>query len=211
MSNLVFNEIFPNKCAVCGMVTEKALCKSCESRIKRHSKSIIWDENTSVISGFSFKTRGVSSMIYKLKSNGNTEIADYFANGMVERLIKKIKPLKIDAVTFVPVSSLKKRFKGFDHAEILAKSVADKMGVELISPPIKRVMFRAQKHKKREKRIRDGVRMFAPNGKSVEGVILLVDDVVTTGTTLKVCSKLLRQAGAKKIYCVSAAFSDDKR
>ncbi len=149
-------------------------------------------------------------MIYKLKSNGNTEIADYFANRMVERLVKKVKPLKIDAVTFVPVSPLKKRFKGFDHAEILAKSVANKMGVELISPPIKRVMFRAQKHKKKEKRISDGARMFAQKGKRLEGRILLVDDVVTTGTTLKACSKLLRQAGAKKVYCVSAAFSDNK-
>lgn len=203
-----FNLIFPNKCAVCGNITEGAVCKACERKILKGAQRTIYPQNSKVISAYSFKVNGISSLIYKLKSRGNRNIASFLSDKMLKMFFEREKDAKIDFVTYVPVSKIKLMRYGFDHAKILAKEISNKLDVKLIAPPFKRVAVKSQKFKTGEQRIKRGSRLFALTNKKINGNVLIIDDVVTTGTTLKACKSLLRKAGAKKVYCLTAAFSD---
>lgn len=206
--NSILNLIFPNKCAVCGEITDGAVCEDCEREIIKGAEKTIYPQNSMVISAYGFKVYGISSLIYKLKSKGNRNIAEFLSRKMLKRFLDKEKDAKIDFVTYVPVSKIKLLRNGFDHAKILAKEVAKKLEVELIEPPFKRVAVTSQKFKSGEQRIKRGRKLFALKNKGISGNILLVDDVAATGTTLRACKTLLRKAGARKVYCLSAAFSD---
>ena len=204
----IFSLIFPNKCAVCGNITEDTVCEACERKIIKGTEQTIYPQNSKVISAYSFKSYGVSSLIYKLKSKGNRNIAEFLSDKMLKKFFEKEKGAKIDFVTYVPVSKIKLIRNGFDHAKILAKEISLKLDAKLTAPPFKRAAVKSQKFKTGEQRIKRGGRLFATNNKRVSGNVLLIDDVVTTGTTLKACKSLLRKAGARKVYCLTAAFSD---
>ena len=129
---------------------------------------------------------------------------------MVKRFLSEYNDIHFDAVTFVPVSKAKLHSKGFDHAELLAKAVAQALNLKLVSPPFKRKKKPAQKYLSMLLRSKNADGSFMLKGNSVSGNILLIDDVITTGSTLSVCSELLKKAGANKVYCLTAATSSLK-
>ena len=109
---------------------------------------------------------------------------------------------KYDAVTFVPRKPVDVMKYGFDHGKILAEAVAKELGLPLIVTMGCRAVA-DQKYlsaSQREKAIAG--RFYVLDGALREyRHFLLVDDICTTGATLKVASRLLRENGAKTVSC----------
>ncbi len=115
---------------------------------------------------------------------------------------------EIDLITWVPLSKRRKRIRGYDQGEELAKNLALELSVPLESTLLKCVDNPAQ----------SGISGAAQRRANVLGVyrvkdasvikgkrILLVDDVVTTGATASECARMLLTAGAKEVYLVTVA------
>ena len=107
----------------------------------------------------------------------------------------------VDVVTWVPTTTARRRVRGFDQSELLARRVAAELG-----RPCRRLLARdpgppqtgrPAAHRRRP----TGFRPRRPCG----GSILLVDDVVTTGSSLTTAASALRRAGAGTICALTVA------
>lgn len=102
----------------------------------------------------------------------------------------------------VPSPAWRRHLRGFNLAESLARAL-DRPWRNALSCPGGR---REQKGLSRAARLKN--RVFYPRA-SVHGPVVLVDDVLTTGTTLNSCARALRQAGACEVRAVVLAYQPD--
>lgn len=110
-----------------------------------------------------------------------------------------------DAITFVPASKAAFRHRGFDHCELIARELAEHIGEDCVC-----TLDRPATHDQRALSGRDRIENlkagFNANGGTVEGKsLLLVDDVLTTGSTLCAATDSLLAAGAQKVFCLTFA------
>jgi predicted amidophosphoribosyltransferase len=121
----------------------------------------------------------------------------------------QVRGLEVDVVTWAPTSGARRRKRGYDQAELLARAVAWRLGV-----PCRRLLNRVedgrgpQAGRSRAERL-DGPAFLAR--RRVRGVVLVVDDVVTTGATLRAAEVALMGAGARQVHAVAAAATPDVR
>jgi ComF family protein len=101
-------------------------------------------------------------------------------------------------VTYVPTAAGRIRERGFDHAKLLAKKLADIRGMEVVDV-LERIGNDRQVGASREKRLEQAKKLFT--AKDVQPLTyLLIDDVVTTGATIDTAAGLLKDAGAEAVY-----------
>lgn len=108
------------------------------------------------------------------------------------RAVQAADVADVDLVTSIPVPRRRRRRRGFDHAARLAGPVA--VGLGLSPTALMRVAGRAPDRGAGE----DGVAEMVPAG-PVDGHVLLVDDVVTTGATVRAAARCLVDAGARRV------------
>ena len=108
---------------------------------------------------------------------------------------------RASAVTWIPTTPSRRRSRGFDHAQLLARQVAGALGV-----PLQRLLVREagapQTGASRVDRL--GRPRMHPAGRA-HGLVLAVDDVVTTGATATAAGAALRRAGAAEVWVLAAA------
>ncbi len=104
-------------------------------------------------------------------------------------------------VTFVPTAKKRVRQRGYDQAELLARSLAHELKL-----PCYRLLHRTgssrQVGSSRQQRQKQAAMSYKCNANLSGKQILLVDDVISTGATVYACSKLLRRQGAKHVDVV---------
>lgn len=120
-----------------------------------------------------------------------------------------------DILTWVPVSTARKNRRGFDQVELIAQAAGQKLG----TPPI--ATLRKIRHTKPQSRLSTAAQRRANvlgafqviDPAAIAGKrILLLDDIITTGSTLSECSRVLLTAGAKQVHCAAvAALNKEKR
>ena len=114
----------------------------------------------------------------------------------------------LDAVAAVPLHGSRRRRRGFDQAGLLARAVADELGLPLRGGLLRRVRATgAQTSLGLGDRARNMAGAFAASGEPPASV-LLVDDVSTTGATLGAAARVLLDAGAARVYAVAVARED---
>ncbi len=108
----------------------------------------------------------------------------------------------VDVVTWVPTSVGRARERGFDQAALLAREVAARLGL-----PCRRLLRREGGPPQTGRSLTE--RQVGPLLSAVMPIrasdVLLVDDVVTTGSTMSVAGRALRGAGAARVFGVAAA------
>lgn len=107
-------------------------------------------------------------------------------------------------VTSVPTVRAHIRERGYDHAALLARRTARQANL-----PYRQLLVRStstkQRGASRKERLRQAKVAFSPRTKQMPPVILLIDDVVTTGATLHFAAKTLKAAGAKIVFIAAVA------
>jgi predicted amidophosphoribosyltransferase len=120
-----------------------------------------------------------------------------------------VTDLSFDVITWAPANPAHARERGFDHGELLARAVAQRVGAEAL-PLLERAWGAPLTGKSAQQR-QAGPPLRPPSsgrayplaGRSV----LLVDDVITTGATLATAARTLRSMGATSIFAVAAAYT----
>lgn len=151
-------------------------------------------------------------LIYQFKySPYLTDLQTVLGDLLYERFIQDelfMKALQGNPVFIpIPLSQTKLRKRGYNHAEILAKNLGKKFGFD-VQNVLKRVKeTKPQYGLKREERIRNIRDAFGMKNiqKTKSKVALLVDDIVTTGSTLVEAANVLKRNGFEKVYGIILA------
>ena len=160
----------------------------------------------------------IRKAVYAVKRANLYYINEFFAKGMYNSLeindkMGKIKISGIDCVTGAPRKRDSVRLYGYNHTEELAKLISKYTGIAYM-PVIEAssahdVEQKILNRRERASNVRD---KFVPSkrmGKNKDILqgksVLIIDDVVTTGSTIAECSRVVRELGAKTVTALCAA------
>lgn len=111
----------------------------------------------------------------------------------------------------IPLYKIRHRTRGFNQAELLAQKIADYFNLSLETNILKRIVpgipqANIKDDKKRKENIKNVFNINPERAQRVEGKnIILVDDVITTGATLVETARILKNAGADKVWALVVA------
>ena len=187
------------RCPGCGGELDGALeqCRQCLSMPPRP-----WSKAVSI---FKMEELGQKA-IYILKFSGNTAMARAIAE-LAYPLLNNPEFLQCDMIVPVPLHWIRLLQRGYNQSDVLAKMISGYLHIP-VKTPLKRIRATTrQATLTREERLKNLKNAFAvPNPQKVAGKsILLIDDVLTTGSTLHACADALRKAGAADIKVFTVA------
>lgn len=219
------NLFFPLNCAVCEnylLKNEKVICTSCIFHLPKTNfhfqknnpiSEIFWGrvKINHATAFFTFKKGSqYQKLIHKLKYKGQAEIGielgKYFGNSLMDSEYYR----DIDAIIPVPLHPKKKKIRTYNQSEMIAKGMAEVMNSELILDVLVRnIHSESQTKKDKIERWLNVKNAFGlKSSKRIENKhILLIDDVVTTGSTLEACVEKLLEVDHIKvsIACLAQA------
>lgn len=204
--------LFPPKCPFCRSILadpRAPLCGGCQSRLPwlegKHAESKV-DFADGCISPLTYRGT-VPESVRRFKFGGGRACGAAFGVLMAQ-CVRDHCPEGADLITWAPVSSRRRRERGYDQAELLARRMGEELGLPVMPLLCKVRHTEPQSELKSDSARRAnalGAYALLPESR-VEGKrILLVDDVVTSGATLSECCRMLRQAGAEYVCCVTLA------
>ena len=137
-------------------------------------------------------------LVLRLKHGTEARAAKAMAGMLRDRPDYFLHPAPGTVVTWVPGPKRRIRERCIDHGKRLAEAVAAELGLECRPLLIRKKNDRAQARLNREARRENLKKTFAP-AERIGCPVLLVDDVLTTGTTARRCLEALREGGAEEI------------
>jgi ComF family protein len=149
--------------------------------------------------------RGIENLLHALKFGNQHFLAAPLALRM-SAVVAARSDLELDLVIAVPMHRRKLRKRGYNQAELLAREVSANLALPLgKNLLVKSRDTDAQAHLPRQERRRN-LRAAFEASSSVSGkAVLLVDDVCTTGETLRACARALRRRKASRVCAVTFA------
>ncbi|MCL2773913.1 MAG: hypothetical protein FWD71_11240 [Oscillospiraceae bacterium] len=222
------NTIFPVKCVCCKTISKDTniVCDKCMSELVREAmrkcrfcgrppylcrcKTV--ENIEDVVTPFFYTGEKIKTAIYAVKKANLYYINEFFAKGMYNSVKSsdRIKIDEIDYITFIPRMKKSVRKYGYNQTKYLAKLISKYSGIPCLSVlNASRLYKREQKTLSKSERILNVKDKFsvAKNKRPVitTKTMLLIDDIVTTGSTLSECARVMKQAGAYKVYALCAA------
>ncbi|MBC7362544.1 MAG: ComF family protein [Candidatus Aminicenantes bacterium] len=226
--------IFPSFCKVCGRLLEKSdekiVCQECLSRVEIHRGLVcqvcgrfLYHETTGSSTCLECQknpppfTRHRSlgpysgrlkELIILFKYKGYEALSQPLAGLAYKNFITDGLFPGVDFILPVPLYRLKERDRGFNQAELLARELSRLSR----RPVLKGVLVKTKntaaqvslEAKARESNLKGAFAVRKPE--KIQGcTLLLVDDVYTTGSTIRECAQVLRQAGAREIRALTLA------
>ena len=180
-------------------VDANGLCEECAPRI--HMAGIL--DSPPGISGLYaafWYAEPLHAAVYRFKYGGAKYLAWHFAS-----CVRLPADWRVDAVVPVPLSARRQRERGYNQSGLIARMIAKRYGLSVEPALLSRVRDTAAQAGLSARLRAQNVEGAFLASSAVKGrTLLLVDDVVTTGSTLGACAAALIQAGAARIYSVCA-------
>lgn len=205
----LLNLVFPRRCPFCrGLLfrDEDCLCDRCRSSIPYTGRDGLSSGRyfSCCISPLRYEGTVREAML-RFKFGGTRSYAEPFGR-LLSAAVAKEYSGRFELVTWVPVSRRRLRQRGYDQAELLARSLCRELGVPC-RKTLKKVRHTSaqsltRSRAERQSNISGAYAAVHPecfSGKK----LLLVDDIITTGSTLSECSRVLLGAGAAAVYCAT--------
>lgn len=196
---------FPPRCVSCGEIGFGLLCPCCQQELKEDfspKKFLAFGGNAyadTMMSLFSYQSHPAQKLILLWKRMDHPELSLIFLPYM-EKAYQKQGLKKAPLVTFLPRRNEAKWMRGFDQAEKIATAVSQRMEISLEKLLFRRGHSKQQHSLPREKREANVAGVFRPTRKLEGETVLLVDDIVTSGASTKEAARVLKKAGAQKVF-----------
>jgi len=155
------------------------------------------------------KKSGVQNLLHHIKYKNQPEVGELTSYWFGEAILR-LKP-EIDLVVPIPLHPAKKRKRGYNQADYIAKGIAEKLQVKWMADAmIRKVNTETQTKKGRKERFSNTRDIYQVNNiHAITGKkILLVDDVITTGATIGQCAQLLLEAGCSEVSVAALAAAE---
>ena len=237
LADRILNLLFPPKCFGCGDILpyyeDLALCPRCKALFenekiapcpdceKKHIKCRCRPDilrgyvNTALHLAEYTKDESVTTrLILSAKERNDKYLYKFLSEELCKLLESSVKNIDEYFVTFVPRSGDKKRVYGIDQSEKLSRLIAKRLGI----PMIKAFRHKKSKEQKKltgEERLENAMSSYELKKGALLDVfnrkIILVDDVITTASSVYACSSLLNLNGASKIVCLTVGKTYKKK
>lgn len=189
------------------------ICNDCRERLDVLDKKIKVDSIyvEGVFYSLSYN-RFLREIVHDFKFNGKSYLYKPLARIMCETIIINDLQKDIDIILFVPSHKKKEAVRGYNQAELLAKYISKELSIPISLNNLIKIKgtkeqssltrLERMNNLKNSLRIRDRLEIKNKN-------ILLIDDIITTGTTMEECSKILMDNGARKV--IGLALTSSKK
>jgi competence protein ComFC len=228
VKTFVLDTLFPISCLGCGE-EGNFVCGDCKSTIKKleHQRCIVCQKNTpfgithshcqtphgadGLISFYDYHDEKVSKIIIAGKYNFLPKVYEILGQIIAKDLPTTYNlPATSYSLVPIPLHSTRKRWRGFNQAEVLCQAIGKELGLPVLNALKRTKITKTQKDLKKEGRLKNVADAFALSPLfSKEGVrgssFILIDDVTTTGATLQSAAKTLKRHGATKVICLTVA------
>jgi ComF family protein len=149
----------------------------------------------------------VEELVRQFKYHRRWRIGRWLAEHMVLTAQRSLPLDEVAAVLPVPLHWLKRQLRGTNPSEELATTVAQSLKKPCLLHALRRSRWtKTQTHLSWRKRARNVQEAFVARARVVrDRHLLLIDDVLTSGATANACALALKQAGARRIFVLTAA------
>jgi ComF family protein len=209
---MLINLIYPKVCGMCGEISQKDICNKCKVKIKK------WQQNKKHI--YLTKNFDTHMYIFDYQDMIRQKILQYkfkektYLYRSFVKIILNDKKIcgflkNYDIIIPVPISRQRKRERGYNQSELIAKEISKQTeGLEFKNNILFKIKNTApQSLLDKEKRGQNIKGAYCV--KKVNAVqnkkILLFDDIFTTGNTVNECSRVLKLEGTKEIGVLTLA------
>ncbi|MBN2412007.1 ComF family protein [candidate division KSB1 bacterium] len=215
----ILDFIFPPLCVLCDSTVysgNRLLCENCRRKLPGISKPLlsaeelihppdppIWFDKTLAL--FEYNS-DVQKLIHLCKYKNMPKFSLYFGELLGQAILQQPELNDVDMLVPVPLHISRYRERGYNQSAELAKTISKIMGAPVYKNILKRTNYTPpQAGLKREERVKNLLGAFTvkDSTKIKDSCVAVVDDVMTTGTTVNECARVLRAAGAKRVVILS--------
>ena len=217
---------FPNYCLGCGrslVKGEEILCTRCivdlpKTGYHNQESSPVKQKlegRLPIVYGWAFvkfhKKGIVQQLLHQLKYNQHPEVGLRLGMLFGKELTDQNLNTEFDLIIPVPLHTTRKRKRGYNQSALFAEGMSRSMGIPYIETiSVRKKSTSTQTNKSREERwenVKDAFSLSKEKSVVKGKRILLVDDVITTGTTLEACGQHLIEAGCSQlsVACLAEA------
>lgn len=219
----IIDIVYPQTCCSCGVAlnrSEQVICLTCIYTLPKsnwHLQSenplvkLFWGRLPvySAAAFYLFRKGGnIQRMLHQLKYKNRPEIGERIGALYATELQESESFASVSKIIPVPLHPLKLKKRGYNQAESFADGLAQKLSAEVVSNNLIRIENTDTQTKKsryaRWENVSTVFSLINPNQLENEHV-LLVDDVITTGSTIESCARLLFENGISKVSIAAIA------
>lgn len=206
------NLLYPLYCILCGEpIDENAhgICPDCRMKAQCEVSAIYCQMQIAEIDGIVCAGNyagGFKKAICNMKFQSQRGYIQPLAELMMEAWAQRGMP-QPTMITCVPISLTRSYRRGFNQSAELAGVISKAWDIPFQETLRRRILSKKQSALRAPQRQKNAQKaFFSRTNIDLSGKqILLIDDIVTTGSTIQACSKLLKKMGADKIYVLAAA------
>lgn len=200
--------LYPKKCAFCRRLVHdgRMLCPECAKTLPfpTEEQERLFIPPLELCLAPLYYTGKVRDSLLRYKFHGAAAYCGIYGELMADCLQRHGE--RADRITWVPLSRQRLRRRGYDQAKLLAQELSRRTGIPCGRLVVKTKNNPAQSGRKSaEERARNVQGVYRAEGVRPGERILLVDDIVTTGSTLKAAASVLLEAGAASVTGLAAA------
>ncbi len=199
----------PPKCPYCSkpLKYDMTECLVCRAKFPKMPRIEPLPTGEICVAPFTYSSV-IRKAILDYKFKGKKFNAESLAGAMAASIRNVYnKDMSFELITCVPMSNDRKKVRGFNQSELIAQYAA-----KLLDKPFEKLLCRddgamIQHELTYEQRINNQDKTFhVLSAERIKGKkLLLIDDVMTTGSTLSRCSSILKDAGAERVFCAAVA------
>jgi competence protein ComFC len=220
---LVFDFVYPPECLLCGGGFERGrwLCPGCLGRILDSRRIVIHARQEDfpyltgklyfdgVYTAWEFD-KDLEMLIHGAKYSGMKNLARFLGETAGEALVKDpvFTGFPFQVMIPIPLHRLRQRERGYNQSRCVCEGLSKKLGVPILPDVLYRKRHTqtqtGKSGEERQENVRDAFGATSPVG--IRGrTVLVVDDVMTTGSTMNCCAKTLKEAGAESVIGMTLA------
>ncbi len=190
------------RCAICGeergLIENTGFCQRCWAELPHREETLTIKDSMILISPFEY-TGEVEEMVKGLKFHNQRYLAQALGSVMAQACLQN--EMHADLLVPVPMHKLRRKDRGYNQAELLAEGMSPWMNASVDTHCLQRIRHTEQQAMLGALQRRANVYGAFRAEQEVKGkIICLVDDVVTTGSTLRACADALESSGAKEVW-----------